>query len=111
MSEFDEQCAVVEYCDARGIPVVHVPNEGKRSVAAGARLKRAGMRPGFPDLLIPRARGRYHSLYIEMKAEGGKPTVEQVAWIRRLRKEGMCAYVCIGAVQAIKLIEQYMALG
>ena len=25
-SETDEQCAVVEYCDLRGIPVVHIPN-------------------------------------------------------------------------------------
>lgn len=110
MSEHDEQCAVVDYCDIHGYPCIHVPNEAKRSHATAARLKAEGMRPGFPDLLIPVARGNYHSLYIEMKAQGGKPTEEQVRWIWRLREEGMCAYVCIGAESAIKLIDTYMAL-
>lgn len=110
MSEHDEQCAVVEWCDLQSIPCVHIPNEGKRSLATAERLRRAGMRKGFPDLLIPVARGPYHSLYIEMKAEGGKPTHEQVEWIHRLRGQGMCAYACVGAGNAIALIERYMNL-
>lgn len=110
MSEHDEQVSVVEYCDLKGYPCVHVANEGRRSPATAARLKAEGMRPGFPDLLIPVARGGYHSLYIEMKAEGGKPTEEQARWIWRLREEGMCAYVCVGAGSAIELIDRYMAL-
>lgn len=110
MSEHDEQVAVVEYCDLMGHPVYHIPNESKRSPAAAARLKAEGMRPGIPDLCIPVAKGEYHSLYIEMKSPGGKPTAEQVAWIHRLRAEGMCAYVCAGAANAIALIERYMNL-
>lgn len=110
MSEHDEQVAVVEYCDLKGIPVYHIPNEARRSPRTAARLKAEGMRPGVPDLCIPVARGDYHSLYIEMKATGGKPTEEQVRWIWRLREEGMCAYVCVGAESAIALIDLYMAL-
>lgn len=110
MSEHDEQCAVVEYCDMRGILCIHIPNEGKRSPAAAARLKSEGLRPGFPDLLIPHARGAYHSLYIELKAKGGKPTQEQVDWLWRLRAEGMAAYLCFGAGNAIACIDAYMAL-
>lgn len=110
MSEHDETVAVVEYCDLKGYPVFHIPNEAKRSPATAARLKAEGMRPGVPDLCIPVARGRYHSLYIEMKADGGKPTEEQAAWISRLRAEGMCAYVCYGASNAIALVDEYMAL-
>ena len=110
MSEYDEQCAVVEYCDLKGYPCIHVANEGKRNPATAERLKKSGMRPGFPDLLIPMARGAYHSLFIEMKADGGKPTGEQVEWIHRLREQGMCAWVCIGAVSAIEIIDRYMAL-
>ena len=110
MSEFDEQCAVIEYCDSVGYPCIHIANEGKRSNLTGARLKKAGMRAGFPDLLIPVARGPYHSLYIEMKAEGGRIAGKQAEWIRRLRGEGMCAYACIGAGSAIALIDQYMSL-
>lgn len=31
---------------------MHCPNEGKRSARTGASLKRQGMKPGFPDVLI-----------------------------------------------------------
>lgn len=110
MSEHDEQCAVIEYCDMRGIPIFHIPNGGKRAKAEAARFKAEGVRPGVPDLCIPVARGRYHSLYIEMKAPGGKPTEAQVEWIHRLRSEGMCAYVCEGAGNAVALVDAYMAL-
>lgn len=110
MSEHDETASVVEYCDLKGYPVFHIPNEAKRSPAVAARLKAEGLRPGVPDLCIPVARGKYHSLYIEMKAPGGKPSAEQVEWIHRLRAQGMCAYCCIGASNAIALIELYMSL-
>lgn len=46
----------------------HIPNEGKRSVSYGAALRRQGMKKGVPDLCLPVARGKYHGLYIEMKA-------------------------------------------
>ena len=111
MSEHDEQVAVVEYCALRGLPVYAIPNDGKRSPRAAAWMKAQGLSPGVPDLCIPVARGRYHSLYIEMKAAGGKPTESQLEWIARLRSEGMCAYVCVGAESAIKLIGMYDALG
>ena len=35
--------AIVDYCNLRGIPIAHVPNEGKRSLQYGARLKKMGM--------------------------------------------------------------------
>lgn len=110
VSEHDEQCAVVEYCDLQSIPCFHVPNGGLRSKSEAARLKAEGVRAGVPDLCIPVARGIYHSLYIEMKHGKGKPTEEQVRWIQLLRAEGMCAYVCVGAGNAIELIQRYMAL-
>lgn len=110
MSEHDEQCAVVEYCELKGHPCFAIPNGGLRRKSEAARLKAEGVKPGVPDLCIPVARGPYHSLYIEMKKRGGKPTREQLAWVSLLRSEGMCAYVCIGAVSAIKLIDLYMAL-
>lgn len=31
----------------------HIPNEGERSKATGARLKREGLKPGVPDLYLP----------------------------------------------------------
>ena len=110
MSEHDEQVAVVEYCGLRGLPVYAIPNDGKRSPRAAAWMKAQGLSPGVPDLCIPVSRGDYHSLYIEMKAPGGKPTEEQVRWIWRLREEGMAAFVCVGAANAIACIDWYMSL-
>lgn len=106
--EEGEQEAVIEYCDLLGIPVVHIPNEGKRTVTGGARLKRAGMRPGFPDLFFPIARGGYHGLFIEMKRRaGGKVSDAQRGWIDRLNHAGYFAIVCAGADEAIQIIENY----
>lgn len=110
MSEHDEQVAVVEYCDLKSIPIFAVPNGGLRRKSEAARLKAEGVRAGVPDLCIPVARGRYHSLYIEMKYGKGRPTDEQAAWIRALREQGMCAYACNGAGSAIALIDLYMSL-
>ena len=102
------QRAVVEFCDYSGIPIYHIPNGGVRSKSEAARLKSQGVKPGVPDLCIPVARGKYHSLYIELKDDGGKPTKQQIEWIYRLREEGMCAWVCVGVDNALELIRRYL---
>ncbi len=60
--------------DAYALPRVvywHVPNEGKRSKAAGARLKKEGMRPGVSDWSILLPNGQFAAL--ELKREGEEP--------------------------------------
>lgn len=106
-SEDAEQEAVVEYCDLLHIPIVHIPNEGKRSLSYAARMKRMGLRSGFPDLLVPLARGGYHGLFIEMKYGKNKTTKEQQEWLERLSAEGYACAVCYNAAEAIKTIESY----
>ena len=106
-SEDAEQEAVVEYCDLLHIPIVHIPNEGKRSLSYAARMKRMGLRSGFPDLLVPLARGGYHGLFIEMKYGKNKTTKEQKEWLERLSAEGYACAVCYNAAEAIKTIEGY----
>ena len=106
-SEDAEQEAVVEYCDLLHIPIVHIPNEGKRSLSYAARMKRMGLRSGFPDLLVPLARGKYHGLFIEMKYGKNKTTKEQKEWLERLSAEGYACAVCYNAAEAIKTIESY----
>ena len=109
-TEAQEQEAVVQWCDLHDVPCVHVPNERKAPLATIQALKRQGMRPGFPDLIIPVPKGGYGALYIEMKSKTGKPTERQLAWCATLRRLGNQAYVCLGADNAIACIEQYMAL-
>ena len=106
-SEDAEQEAVVEYCDLLHIPIVHIPNEGKRSLSYAARMKKMGLRRGFPDLLVPLARGGYHGLFIEMKYWKNKTTKEQKEWLERLSAEGYACAVCYNAAEAIKTIESY----
>ena len=106
-SEDAEQEAVVEYCDLLHIPIVHIPNEGKRSLNYAARMKKMGLRRGFPDLLVPLARGGYHGLFIEMKYGKNKTTKEQKEWLERLSAEGYACAVCYNAAEAIKTIENY----
>ena len=106
-SEDAEQEAVVEYCDLLHIPIVHIPNEGKRSLSYAARMKKMGLRRGFPDLLVPLARGGYHGLFIEMKYGKNKTTKEQKEWLERLSAEGYACAVCYNAAEAIKTIENY----
>ncbi len=108
-NEDGEQVAVIKYCDLMGIHAVHIPNEGKRSAAYGARMKRMGLRKGFPDLFFPIPMGGFHGLFIEMKAVGEKPTAEQRKWIAKLNAWGYRACVCVGADEAICEIRNYLS--
>lgn len=88
----------------------HIPNEGKRSVREGARMKRIGLRKGISDLCLPVARGIYHGLYIELKVLNGRITKEQNEFLAAVREQGYCGFACYGGVSAVKVIEQYLEL-
>ena len=88
----------------------HIPNEGKRSAAMGARLKAEGLKPGVPDVCLPTAHGGYIGLYIEMKVKPNKPTEHQKQWLRDLRKAGHMTAVCYSWEEAKNLIEEYIRL-
>lgn len=108
LTEDGEQEAVVEFCALARVPVVHIPNEGKRSAAYGARMKRLGLAKGFPDLFITLALSGFHGLFIELKRDRTKrPTKEQREWIEYLNAEGYRAVVCYGAEEAIEEIKKY----
>lgn len=71
----------------------HIPNEGKRSVANGAALKRQGLKSGVPDICLPSPHGEFHGAYIEMKKIGEKPTQEQKQWLEALARLGYACYI------------------
>ncbi len=107
-TEDNEQIAVMQYCELKQIIAVHIPNESKRSVAYGAKMKRMGLRKGFPDIFIPTARKGFHGLMIELKRDKkSRVSTEQTAWIIYLNKQGYKALLCYGAGQAIDEIEKY----
>ena len=107
-NEDAEQEAVIEYCDIRDIPIVHIPNEGKRSVSYASKLKRMGLRKGFPDLFVPIAQDVYHGLFIEMKYGEGKISKDQQKWLMSLTRWGYLCRVCYGFDSAVKVINEYL---
>ena len=110
-TEEQVQEVVVEFCRLMRIECVHIPNEGKRSVSYGAKLKEMGMQKGFPDLFIPNARHGYHGLLIELKRDRNSyPTKEQRDWIKHLSREGYYAVVAYGADEAIAIIKKYTGI-
>lgn len=87
----------------------HIPNEGKRSHAAGARMVAEGLKKGVPDICLPVARGGAHGLYIELKRErSGKPTPEQVEWMDALMHQGYAVSLCHGWERASGVIMEYL---
>jgi hypothetical protein len=89
----------------------HIPNGGKRDPIEAKHLQQQGVKKGVPDLCLPVARGKYHSLYIEMKTETGKTSPEQDWWIEELTAQGNFVEVCHGFESAIKVLEWYLNLG
>lgn len=88
--------------------IYHIPNEGKRSISAGSRLKSEGLKKGVPDICLPISNGKYSALYIEMKSEKGKPSKEQLEWIECLNKAGNHAVIAYGWENAAKEIIKYL---
>lgn len=89
----------------------HIPNGGSRNKAEAAKLKRAGVKPGVPDLFLPVARGGYHGLFIELKRKsGGRLSIEQKEWIEMLRAGYYKAVICRGSEEAEKAIVEYLGL-
>ena len=85
-----------------------IPNGGKRSKITAARLKAEGVRAGVPDYCLPVARGGYHALYVELKTLTGRPSREQIDYIRQLEGAGNMCCVAKGWDQAQRCIVDYL---
>ena len=86
----------------------HIPNERHCDAREGKRLKLMGVKSGVPDLYLPVARGGYNGLFIELKAENGKPSENQMWWFNELNKQGYFSAICYGWVQSAELITKYL---
>jgi len=116
-SEHDEQVALFAWAAANEkahpeLALLHAtPMGGHRHPAVGALLKAEGCKAGYPDVSLPIARGRWHSLHLELKRadHSNGPTPEQLLWIERLREYGNFTAVAYGAQDAINTIMAYLS--
>lgn len=86
----------------------HIPNGGKRSKSEAVRFKAMGVKAGIPDIFLPVARGKYHGLYIELKAKDGRVTNEQRWFLAAAEEQGYKAVVAYGGEAAAKVIYSYL---
>ena len=114
--EFDEQVLVFQWAktlEAR-YPYLWLLNGSlngtKMNIGQAVKMKRSGMKKGYPDIFLPVARGSKHGLYIELKRKGGKTSVEQLEWLKRLNEQGYEAVVCVGGMEAINKIKDYLEI-
>ena len=115
-AEDDHQAAVIAWArlNERKFPALrwlfHVPNGGKRNAREAARLQAQGVIAGVADLVLPYPSREYHGLFIELKAEGGKLSENQRAFLQAMVSRGYCAQVAVGSKAAIELIEWYLQI-
>lgn len=90
--------------------LLHIPNGGWRHPSTGAALKRRGVRPGVPDLLLPVGRCGRHGLWIELKRRGKKAvaTQDQQRWLAALETQGYAVAVCHGWEAAAQALLGYL---
>ena len=86
----------------------HIPNEGKRSLPGGYKMKLKGLKPGVPDICLPVPKTYYGALYIELKMPDGRHTAAQSEYMQALRDAGNYVKTCRSVDDAIKTITDYM---
>ena len=128
--EYDEQCALVEYCESKGFLFTHIPHETyTTSWNQKLKNKKQGVRKGFPDMCVVLSHEKVKQpcplnlvLFIEMKRQrkklkngklsksNSKVSGAQQIWIDNLNSVagGCYAKVCYGFEEAREFIESFL---
>ncbi len=106
--EEQEQMALANFLDRTFYDQwFHVPNEGKKTVAYHAKMKRQGLKKGVPDNFIMRPVRGAPGAVIELKrVRGGSTSDEQKKWLGTLQAFGWITYVAKGADDAIRFLRE-----
>ena len=68
--------------------LIHIPNEGRRSIWEGAKLKQMGLIPGCSDLFLAVPTFNHGGFWIELKAPGKQPTKSQLEFLLDMKGNG-----------------------
>jgi len=109
-TEYEEQIKLAEYLDMKNYLWCHVPNGGNRNAIAGAKLKRQGVKPGVPDVLIfDDPCNNSNGIAIELKRSNGRLSdvrETQKEWLTELESRDWLTKVAFGADEAIDWLER-----
>lgn len=105
---FFDYCRLVSAQHSAWRLAYHIPNESKASIQRRITLARAGLKKGMPDIHIPVANEKYHSLFIEMKVKPNKASPHQVEMMCDLIAQGNYACICWSASEAIEVVAKYI---
>lgn len=124
-TEHQEQCAVVAWfnaaCKGYGLPPyalfanvngAHLAGDARGRAIKMANLKRAGLRPGVPDLILLTVRYDEPSacaLLIEMKRKPNQASAAQLVFLAWAQARGYRTVVAWNAEEAIRAIKDYLA--
>lgn len=86
----------------------HSPNGGKRDAVTGGQMKALGVKPGFPDLILPVRSLDHPGLVIEMKSDTGRPTPEQKEWLAHFEQQGWQHHIARSAEEARQILCFYL---
>lgn len=88
----------------------HSPNGGKRPVGAAGKLKAAGTRKGFPDLVCVCRVGHWAGFAVEAKWGRNCTTAEQDAWLTHFNLEGYLTGVFRSEAEFMALMAAYLTV-
>ncbi len=92
------------------LALLHASLEGVRlPIGLAVKMKKAGMRAGFPDIILDVARGGYHGFRLELKAPGGKLSKTQKLVHQALINEGYCVVTAYGFKDAVAALQSYLS--
>ena len=86
--EYEGQIKLVAWARSEDLPLISIPNGGKRSAWQGEKERAMGLTAGVSDLFLARPAFAFHGFWLEMKRKGRKPTELQEEWLGRMREYG-----------------------
>ncbi len=105
------QEAVIEWAQYHPICseyLIHIANQGKRSISYGSKLKRMGLRSGASDLFLSYPNSIYHGFWIELKTRTGIVSPQQKLWGESVSKAGYKFSVIRDSEECINAIMKYL---
>ena len=86
--EYEGQIKLVSWARSMELPLISIPNGGKRSAWQGEKERAMGLTAGVSDLFLAKPAFAFHGFWLEMKRKGRKPTDLQEEWLGRMRGYG-----------------------